>query len=300
MGVGRLLAIIAVFFWGAAYVWGKITMTWLSPLDTSTARFGFGALVLLLLIIFIKRPPKYSFKGHWWHYFLLGFIGICCFQVLLFFAINVTSPINVAVIMALSPVFTAIAESIVSEQIPGIHTIIAIIVSVGGAVLAVLGSGVGHSPGLGFSWGDAIAVLSALCFTFYTVASRRWLPGHISSLINITVVVTIGAIFLLLLSIGFSPKPKLPSTMTPVWALVGLVIGSTVIAYICWTQAIARIGVSEPNLIFNFMPVVTMILSSLHGLPPTGLQIIGAMLVIGGVTWAMLKNKSSGKEHMVV
>lgn len=296
MVIARLLASIAVFFWGAAYIWGKITMTWLSPLETTTARFGFGALVLLLLIVFIKKPKMSELKGHWWHFFLLGFIGITCFQGSLFFALSVTSPINVAVIMALSPVFTAIAESIVSEKVPNIHTILAIIISVGGATLAVLGSGLGSSSTLSLNWGDSIAVLSALCFTFYTVASRRWLPGHVRSLMNTTIVVTIGAILLLPLTIAFGIMPKAPSSMEPVWALIGLIIGSTVIAYICWTQAIERIGVTEPNLMYNFMPLVTMVLSSLHGAPPTRLQILGAGLVIAGVTWSMVQNKVIAKE----
>lgn len=291
MSAGRLLASIAVFFWGAAYVWGKITMTWLSPLVTSAARFGFGALILLLLIIFIKKPDKNNYHGHWWHYFLLGFIGITCFQALLFIALSMTTPINVAVIMALSPVFTLIAESCVSKQVPASHTVIAIIVSVSGAMLAVLGSSISKSLSLSLNWGDVIAIISALSFTFYTVASRRWMPANVPSLINITIVVTIGAILLLPLSIGFSSFPQLPSSMTPVWALFGLVVGSTVISYICWTQAIARIGVTEPNLIFNFMPLVTMALSSFNGAPPTRLQIMGAVLVIIGVSWAMLKQK---------
>ncbi|WP_298623355.1 DMT family transporter [uncultured Legionella sp.] len=296
MGMGRVFASIAVFFWGAAYIWGKIAMTWLSPLETTAARFGFGALILLLLILFIKKTVWSGFKGHWWHYFLLGFIGITCFQGSLFFALSITSPINVAVIMALSPVFTAIAESIVSEHVPGIHTILAIIISVCGATLAVLGSSFDGTSAINFNWGDSIAVLSALCFTFYTVASRRWLPSHIPSLINITIVVSIGAILLLPLTIGLNPMPGFPQSMAPIWALLGLVIGSTVIAYLCWTQAIERIGVTEPNLIYNFMPLVAMVLSSIHGAPPTHMQIIGACLVIGGVTWALHQNKAIVKE----
>ncbi|RUR19048.1 hypothetical protein ELY21_05860 [Legionella sp. km535] len=302
MGMGRILACIAVFFWGAAYIWGKTTMTWLTPLDTATARFGFGAIILLALILFVEKPKLSSLKGYWWHYFLLGFIGITCFQVGLFFALSVTSPITVAVIMALSPVFTAIAEGIVSKEIPSIHTVIAIIVSVSGATLAVLGSSDTGISNLSLNWGDFIALLSALCFSFYTVASRRWLPGHVTPLINITIVVTIGAILLLVLALVLSPMPKLPVSMVPVWSLVGLVIGATVIAYICWTQAIERIGVTEPNLIYNFMPLVTMMLSAFRGASPTLLQVLGAGMVIGGVTWAMVQNKPvvRGEDKLIV
>lgn len=294
MLMGRLFAFVAVLLWGAAYVWGKIVLTWLTPLQTSTARFGFGALVLVSIILCMNKPNKRDLDGHYWHYFLLGFIGIACFQGALFFALNITSPINVAVIMALSPVLTAIVESIVSKKMPGIHIILALMVSVAGATLAVLGGKAVQSHG-SLNWGDAIAGISALCFTFYTVASKRWLPGHITSLINVTIVVSIGALILLPFCMVFSTLPSMPQSLEPVWALVGLVIGSTAIAYVCWTQAIERIGVSEPNLFFNFTPIVTMILSSFHGAPPTTLQMIGALMVLTGVTGAMLATRAKSK-----
>ena len=288
MAKGRLLAGIAVFFWGAAYVWGKITMTWLSPLETTTARFGFGALILILLLPFIKNTQKIYLKKHCLHYFLLGFIGITCFQALLFWAVHLTSAINVAVIMSLFPVFTIIVEALVSQLLPNTHMIGAIIVAVAGASLAIISGDHENTENISYGWGNIIAVFAALCFTFYTVASRRWLPREIPSLVNTTIVVTIGAIFLLILTLCIDTIPKFPMSMTPVWTLIGLVIGSTVIAYICWTQAIAKTGVLEPNLIFNFTPLITMLLSSFHGISPTKLQVTGALLVISGVTWGML------------
>jgi drug/metabolite transporter (DMT)-like permease len=291
--IGRLLAGIAVFFWGASYVWGKITMQWLSPLQTSTARFGFSAILLLLIIFFMRKPERKHFQGHWWHYFLLGFIGIACFQALLFWAIDLTSAINAAVIMALSPAFTAIAEAGVTKRVPHTRMIVAIVISVIGATLAVLGAHPASTSTSGSIWGNLIAFISALCFTFYTVASRRWMPGKIPSLINITIVVTIGAVFLLALTLCLDSLPKTPVSIVPVWTLIGLVIGSTVIAYICWTMAIEKIGVSEPNLIFNFVPLVAMAISSVHGQPPNALQIIGAVLIIGGVTWGMQRQEAS-------
>lgn len=287
---GRLLAAISVFFWGAAYVWGKLAMDWLSPFAASTARFGFAALIMVIITLFIDRPNRSVFRGHWLHYFLLGFIGITCFQGFLFLAVYYSSPISAAVIMALSPALTAIIEGLVTRQMPPTATILGIVISIIGAVLAILGASPQGLSNFHLNGGDIFAVIAALCFSFYTVASRRWLIKQVSLLFNVTLVVVIGAIFLLPLGLSSLPD-SFPQSTVPIWALVGLILGSTVIAYLCWTRAIDQIGVSEPNLMFNFMPIVTIILYSLYGNPPTLLQLIGAFLVIAGVSWAMLSAK---------
>jgi len=47
------------------------------------------------------------------------------------------------------------------------------------------------------------------------------------------------------------------------------------------------LGVGEPNLYYNFIPVLTMIMVSLQGIPPHPEQILGAGLVVAGVTLSM-------------
>lgn len=289
---GRLLAAIAVFFWGAAYVWGKLAMDWLSPFAASTARFGFAAFIMLIITVFINKPSRSLFKGHWLHYFLLGFIGITCFQGFLFLGVYYSSPVSAAVIMALSPALTAILEGLITRQMPPAATIFGIVISIIGAVIAILGASPQGLSHFHLNGGDLFALIASLCFSFYTVASRRWLIKQVSLLVNVTLIVTIGAIFLLPLGLSFLPD-SFPPSMTPVWALVGLILGSTVSAYLCWTLAIDQLGVSEPNLMFNFMPIVTIGLYSLQGNLPTLLQLAGAFLVVAGVSWAMLPNKKS-------
>jgi hypothetical protein len=82
--------------------------------------------------------------------------------------------------------------------------------------------------------------------------------------------------------------PLLPHTVEPVVRLLCGALGGIVAAYLLWTWALARSGVNDCRMIYNFMPVVTMGLGTLQGATPTIVQVIGALVVIVGATLSAL------------
>ena len=286
---GRGLASIAVFFWGAGYLWAKIIMTWLPPFAASGVRYGLASILMLLLTARNGNPMR-TLSGHWSCYLLLGFVGITCFQVFLFSAIQLTSAISASVIMALTPAMTACgAAAFTGEQLTG-RSIVGTVVAVIGAVIAVLGDNPLGLAGLSLDWGEPLALVAAMCMAFYTAAAPRLLRKDVAALTNTTLVVTIGAVFLSPLAV--SSFPSTPPSAAPLAALAAVVAGSTIIAYLCWTRAIALIGAMQTNVMFNFIPVVTMVLASFEGEFPAREQVIGATIVVAGVTWSIVPNRT--------
>lgn len=283
---GRALALIAVCVWGPSYVWAKEVMVWLPPFAASGARYGIAAVLLLLLAARYGNPFR-LLAGYWLGYLLVGIVGITVFQCVLFSGLRLTSAVSGSVIMALTPALTALgAATFLGERLTrraGIGMLIAVL----GAMLAVLGDNPRGLAGLSLDWGEPLVFAGAICMAFYTVASRRLMRRDIPALTNTAVVVTIGAVFLLPLAIPAAPA-ALPRTPSPLVALAALAVGSTVIAYLSWNRAIQLIGVGQPNVILNFVPVVTMLVVSLQGEPPWPEQIIGAALVIAGISLSML------------
>jgi drug/metabolite transporter (DMT)-like permease len=283
---GRLLAMVAVFFWGATYVWAKTVLTWLPPFTAATLRYCLAAIILLPFVVSNGNPLR-LLRRHWRFYLLQGFIGLTCFQAFLFSALRLSSPISVSVMMALTPLLTAVSASVVLREKLAWRAAAGMVVSVAGAVLAVLGANPHGLAGMSLDWGIPLALAAVLCMAFYTIAARRFTPPNVPGTANMALVLAIGAVFLLPLA-QIEPQAAAPATWAPVWALAGLVLGSTVIGYLAWNEAIRRIGVAGPNLIYNFTPLVTILLSSLQGELPWPEQIVGAVLVIGGVTLSMV------------
>jgi drug/metabolite transporter (DMT)-like permease len=285
---GRGLASIAVVFWGAGYIWAKIILTWLPPFAASGARYGLASILMLLLAARNGNPMR-TLSDHWFGYLLLGFVGITCFQTFLFSAIQLTSAISASVIMALTPAMAAFgAAAFTGEQLTG-RSIVGTAVAVVGAVIAVLGDNPLGLAGLSLDWGEPLALVAALCMAFYTAAAPRLLRKDVAALPNTAIVITVGAVFLSPLAV--SAFPSTPPSPAPLAALAAVVVGSTVIAYLCWNRAIALIGALQTNIMFNFIPVVTMVLASFQGQFPWPEQIIGAAIVVAGVTWSMVPNR---------
>jgi drug/metabolite transporter (DMT)-like permease len=296
--IARSLALLAVLFWGAAYLLAKAVLIWLPPFAAAGARYAGAALILLVVLVAQRGNPFKTLSGHWVGYLLMGFIGIACFQAVFFAGLQFTSPVSAAVIMALTPAFTALGAAVFLGESLTLLMIAGMVLSVTGAALAVLGDNPRGIAGLSLDAGEPLVLLGALCMAFYTVASRRLMRKDVSALENTAVVLAVGAVFLLPLALYDAPAGP-PTSSAPVIALVALVLGPTVIGYLAWNRATATIGIAEPNLIFNFIPVVTMVLSALHGERPWPEQVVGAALVIGGVTLGMM-HRSAAQDHHVV
>src|SRR3954453_5940663 len=164
------------------------------------------------------------------------------------------------------------------------------VVAAFGAAIAVLGDNPLGLAGLSLDWGEPLAFVAALCMAFYTAAAPRLLRKDVAALSNTTLVLTIGAVFLSPLAI--SALPSTPPSAAPVAALAAMVLGSTIVAYLCWTRAITLIGAVQTNIMYNFIPVVTMVLASFEGEFPAREQVIGAAIVTAGVTWSIVPNRT--------
>ena len=282
---GRGLALVAAFFWGAGYIWAKAAMAWLPPLAASGSRFVLAALVMLAIAARCDNPRR-ALAGHWRRYLPLGLVGITGSQVFLFSGLHFTSAVSGATIMALTPALTALGAAAFAGEPLTRRAAAGIVISFFGAALAVLGDNPRSLAGLTLDWGEPLVFVGALGMAFYTVASRRLMPKDTPALVNTAVVMAIGAAFLLPPAIAFFPAGP-PGSAAPVMALAAVVLGSTVIAYLCWNRAIDLIGVGQPNMIYNFIPVVTMAIAALEGLWPWPEQLAGAAIVIGGISWGM-------------
>jgi EamA-like transporter family. len=76
-----------------------------------------------------------------------------------------------------------------------------------------------------------------------------------------------------------------------------LAIAGAVLAYLFWNVGIKELGAATTSVFFNLVPVFTMLLALITGLIPNVLQLVGAVLVIGGVIYTtgayriMIKNR---------
>jgi drug/metabolite transporter (DMT)-like permease len=282
-----LLTLCAAIFWGANFNAGKLLVGYFEPLHLVAIRFLCSFLCILPIILFTKARTSVisTFKQNFWVYGLLSLIGIIGYNGFVFEGVKYTSPVNAALIMATNPPLTmffaafALQEKMNNSQKLGamISLLSVVIIITQGSLQALLQ--------LQFSFGDLVVMLANVCWALYNVLSKRYLKNSLP-LITTASTMLLSTIFLWIIG-GSSQVEALhrlfeqPSSVY--YALVYMVILGTVTAYLFWNYGISQLGAGKAAVFFNLIPVVTTIISFVHGETISMIQIVGGLSVIFGV-----------------
>ncbi len=288
-----LLVSATALFWGATFVLARPVLDDLPPLWAAATRFLLAA-GLMLAIAGVRREDLLGLlRRHAATYLMLGIVGITAFNVLFFYALQSTSPNNGALIMAINPLLTVVlAAAFLGERV-GVRHMVALPVALAGVAVVISGGELTRLEALRFSHGDLLMLAATLSWALYNVLTRRFMPQG-SPLAHTSWIMAAGALALLAFALGSGShvhalEPGAAASM----AL--MVVGGTVLAYLFWGMGIARLGAGRTAIFINLVPVFAMLTGALLGKLPSGAQLAGGLLVLGGVVIAMLPARPRAK-----
>lgn len=283
------LVTIAVFFWGANFLLGGYVIHDIPPLWAAAMRFVLGAL-LMFAIVGIRRENLFApLRKNIGIYFMLGVVGIVGFNLFFFYALSYTSVNNAALIMATNPLLTTLLAAVVLGERPGMRHIIALPITLAGVAVVVTHGDLHSLLTLQLSLGDVLMLAGDIFWALYNVLCRRYMP-QASPLVNTTWIMTAGALVLLCVALGSDAHLAVLDTKAAVSMLV-MTVGGTVLAYLFWGIGIARLGAAHTSIFMNLIPVFAMLLGVLIEDMPTAPQLVGGLLVLGGVSISMLPSR---------
>lgn len=282
-----LLVTLSTFFWGSNFNAAAIVVTEVPPLVAASERFIIASLVIFIYMVIKAKNNIGAFKLNWLAFILLGLCGITGFNLAFFIGLQTTSPINGALIMATSPVTTALVASIIDKYRVTLSQAAGMIISLIGVVLVISNGDITNIIKLQFSGGDLIILLGNLAWAIYTVGCRKFISNS-TPLQTTSFTMLFGTIGIVLFSVlqGDLIKEMKHITIFNHMILIYLGIAGAVLAYLFWNVGIKELGAAKTSIFFNLVPVFTMLLALITGLIPTLLQLVGAVLVIGGVIYA--------------
>lgn len=223
----------------------------------------------------IKRKDFYLFV-------ILGILNIPLNQFLFFNSMRFTSPPNVALAYALSPMFVIIiAFFFLSEKISTMKTA-GIVTAILGTVLILFEKGIDFSSDNFL--GTSLALLASLSWALYTILGKK-------------LVMEYGAVYTTAVSMAFGLLLFLPifliigntaeiSTLTPTdWGQIFyLGIITSGVAYMLWNFALKHYEAGKVSVFNNLQPVFTTILSVLFFQQELSIIFLaGGILTIAGV-----------------
>ncbi len=290
---GFLFAIgsAASFALSGIFASALITAGW-SPGAAATARIGLAALVLLVPTLLMLRGSWPRVRGAWGSVVLFGVLAVVVPQLCFFIAIQFIPPSLALLIEFLGPVLLVFYLWARTRVAPSWLTLL-------GAALALLGllaiSGLALGGGL-HPLGILFGLFAAVGLASYFVLAARVdhgiapLPFTGLGLAVAAVILVIASATGLLPFVATSAPTLIGGVEVPSWAAVaGMVLVSTVLAYLLGVVAARRLGATLASFTAYseslFGIVWTILLLSIL---PTGMQWLGAALIIAGVVTVKL------------
>lgn len=274
------LLVLSVVLWGANFNLSQPALAELHPLAAGAGRFVIAAAVMLALAA--ARRERVPLLRHARAYVPLGLVGIAGFNVFFFFGLQSTSPVNGALIQATNPLVTALLAALFLGERPGRRQLLAFPVALAGVAVVLLGGG----ASLALQPGDSLILAANLCWAAYNVMARRMMPAE-SGIANTAALMVVGAVLLSTAALVMDVPLPLPGPAAA-GAVLAMGLGGTVLSYLFYNAALARLGAGRTALFLNLVPIVAMVIAALTGAPPTLLQVAGGLVTIGAVTVATL------------
>ena len=289
--------LIVYIVWGSTYLGIRVAVqegSGFPPMIMSATRVFAGSLILVALARFIQKQSLRLTKEEW---VVLSVSGLALWwggNGLVAIAEMTVPSGYAALIIACTPIWVAIIESILDKKRPSVFLVISLLIGVAGiAVLnwpAIIAGNLNDLRGLflliiaGLSWGAG---------SIYQKRKNIHTTPEISSAVQQFT----GGIALLITSFIIS-EPTINPVPSAWWAWGYLIIFGSVIAFTSFVKALKLL---PPNVVFTYAfvnPVVAVILGFfILGEPITPWTFAGATLVIIGVLGVFKEQKNGIPQH---
>ena len=281
------MALGCVIVWGSSFVVTKSLMQFLQPVQLMLLRF-----ILAYCALWVIYPKWYFKWKEEWHFLIMAFFANTLYSWASNTAITLTQTTTVGVLVATSPIITALLlplfykqERLTKEQAAGFG------LSFIGVVLVVFNGRVAIDlqPA-----GALLALLAATSWAIYGILFKRWSGSHNSVLIT-RKLMFYGILTIIPMVINQDQMIDFSSLLTVanLTKLLFLSFVSSAMCFLLWGGAIHKIGVLKASLYTYVQPLVTLIVSTIFLKEKiTFMGFIGILLVIVGMIYATITQKS--------
>jgi drug/metabolite transporter (DMT)-like permease len=282
-------------FWAGNFIVVKGAIEVLPPVGFTFLRYLIAAITLLILLRWregaIRLPHGDTLK-----IFGLGIVGFGCYQILWPVALQSIPAGDSALLIAATPVITALLAMAVGADTPNGVKLIGAGISFAGVAL-VIGAGQGLSLGVSLT-GDILTLIAAACWAVYTVFGATILRRH-SALVTTTWAIVAGTLFIAPLGIAQLVTSDLSGVGPPV--LLAILYSGTLaagFANVIVFHGVKLLGPTRVNALQFLVPVLAVAMAAVFlDEPIRGIQLVGGAIILAGV--ALLRRGSwPGRERV--
>ena len=241
-----------------------------------------GAIILFSLFYFLFVNEKVE-KKDIIRLAICGIFGVAINQLLFFEGLNLTTPINAAIIMTINPVLVIIMSALILFEKINIRKGIGIALGLIGASTLILNGG-DVSGNINFMLGNMFVFINAASYGLYLVLVKPLMQKYHP----ITVMFYVfGFGLLYVLPFGYTELLDVDWVSFPtiiIWEVLFVVVCTTVIAYLLNSSALKLLNPSTVSIYIYLQPVLATLFAIFRGSDSLDeMKIIAAVIIFVGV-----------------
>lgn len=279
--------------WGSSFLWMKLALGSLAPLQISLVRTFFGA-VVLFVVLATARMTLPRERGIWAHMLFVAFFGSAVpFTLFAFGGQTVDSGVS-GVLNSTTPLFAlAIGLVLGSERISNLVRVLGLALGFGGVLLIFAPWQSADSIA---SWGAVLCLIGAASYAVGYSYAGRFLVGTGATSTQLAAMQLTTAMGMLLLALPFGGLQPLHLHWVGIVAVTVLGVLGTGVAFILNYRVIADEGATTATTVGYLLPVVSVLLGAVFlGEQLNARVVIGMLVVLVGVALTRRKPVSTGR-----
>lgn len=286
------ILLLCVIIWGSNFIIGKILVDYFDPYSITIIRL---IAINLFLWVFASKyftMPKVPLKV-WIVIIFSGIIGIAANQYTFFLGLVTANPVTSALILALAPIMTAVLTVFVFNERRGLKFWLGALLALFGVLLSTF-----DGSAIVFGIGESVIILTMLTFAIFMVMIQ-WMSKYINA-IQITLLSNSFGLIILVPFLPVADYGSMAEAGLPMWLL--LVISGIIVhglSNMIWNREMPKVGAANASLLMNMEPFVAMVGAAMVlGSTVRMTEIIGAFLIIAGVTLSLYKKRQKQSEEI--
>jgi len=279
--LAELGVLVVMVFWAGNFIVVKGAIGILPPVGFTFLRYGVAAITLLILLRWREGELRLP-RGDVARIMGLGVIGFGCYQILWPVALQTIPAGDSALLIATTPVMTALLAMAIGADTPNGVKLIGAFVSFAGVAFVIgAGQGLVLAASLG---GDLLTLVAAACWAVYTVFGATILRRH-SPLVTTTWAILAGTLFIAPLGIAQLATTDLSDFEPPI--LLAILYSGTLaagFANVVIFHGVKLLGPTRVNALQFLVPALAVVMAAIFlSEPIRPIQVVGGAIILAGV-----------------
>ena len=283
-----LLLTVPPLMWAGNAVVGRLAADLIPPMTLNFLRWLIAFLILLPIAWQILRPASTLWPA-WRRYLLLGFLGVGCYNALMYLALHTSTALNVTLVGASVPVWMLLIGTLFFKQRISRMQVLGSLLSIAGVMVVLSRGELARLAQIQFVAGDFYIVLASIAWAFYSwLLSQPKDPANIRSdwaaFLMAQIVFGLGWAGLFA-GAEWALTTEEISWGWPLFAvLLFVAVGPAILAYRCWGVGVQRVGPAMASFFANLTPLIAALLSAAFlGELPQLYHAAAFVLIAGGI-----------------